>query len=100
MADSPDLQSIRKHVMIAFALTVIGAAAGEWIKAMLFPELQTVTSHLITLVIASIVAVVAARWIIRGQTELYERVTEETSARARLEELQGQLIERTVELED
>jgi diguanylate cyclase (GGDEF)-like protein/PAS domain S-box-containing protein len=100
MSDSLDLQSIRKQVRIAFALTVVGAAVGEWIKAMLFPELQTITSHLITMVMASIAAMVGARWIIRGQKELHERVTAETSARARLEELQGQLIERTVELED
>jgi diguanylate cyclase (GGDEF)-like protein/PAS domain S-box-containing protein len=100
MADSPDLQSIRKHVTIAFALTVVGAAAGEWLKAMLYPERQNIASHLITLVIASVVGTIAARWVIRRQTELHERITAATSERERLEELQSQLIERTVELED
>ena len=53
MSDSTDLQSIRKHVAVAFALTVVAAVAGEWLKAMLFPERQNVASHLITLAIAA-----------------------------------------------
>ena len=100
MTNSTDLQSIRKHVTVAFGLTVVGAAAGEWLKAMLFPERQNLASHLISLLIAALVATIAARWILRRQGELHERVTAESSARARLEELQSQLIERTVELED
>src|SRR5580700_11344061 len=100
MTNSRDLLAIRKHVIVAFSLTVVGAAVGEWLKAMLFPERQDIVSHLITMAIAAIAGTIGARWVLRRQAELHERVTAETTARARLEELQTQLIERTVELED
>src|ERR1700681_119536 len=94
-----DLQDLRQRVRIGFALTVLGAASGEWLKAMIFPERQDILSHAITMVIATAVGTVAALWVLRRQADLQQRMTAEMIARTRLEELQAQLIERTVELE-
>lgn len=100
MTGFPDFLAIRKHVRVAFLLTVVGVMVAEWIKAMLFPERQDIVSHLISIVIAVGVGMLTARWVLSLMTDLHQRASEETAARAKLEELQVQLIERTVELED
>ena len=100
MADGPDLASLRTSVATAFALTVAGAAGAEWLKAMLFPERQDLASHAITMVLAAGTALLGARRVMRHKEDLHARYTAESTARAKLEQLQSQFIERTVELED
>jgi diguanylate cyclase (GGDEF)-like protein/PAS domain S-box-containing protein len=95
-----DLKDLRERVRLGFILTVLGAAAGEWVKAMLFPERQDILSHAITMGTVTVVGTLAAIWVLRRQGELEKRMTAEMIARTKLEELQAQLIERTVELED
>ena len=56
--------------------------------------------QLIPLVLVLLAGSAAAWWVLRSRAHLSARVAEEAEARRRLEELQGRLLERTVELED
>ena len=56
--------------------------------------------QLIPLVLVLLAGSAAAWWVLRSRAHLSARVAEEAEARWRLEELQGRLLERTVELED
>jgi diguanylate cyclase (GGDEF)-like protein/PAS domain S-box-containing protein len=56
--------------------------------------------QLIPLVLVLLAGSAAAWWVLRSRARLSARVAEEAEARWRLEELQGRLLERTVELED
>jgi diguanylate cyclase (GGDEF)-like protein/PAS domain S-box-containing protein len=90
---------MRRHVAVAFVLTVAGISAGEALNELLFPGLRNLASHATTVAFAALVGTVAAWWILRRQAQLDQRVTEEAGARKRLEELQAELIARTADLE-
>ncbi len=98
LAASPT--NIRRFVAIAFALTVAGAASIEWLMDALFPATRHTTSRLLTIAVTAAIGTVAAWWALRRQAGLLRRVAEESTARMRLQELQAQLLQRTVDLED
>ena len=58
------------------------------------------TTPQIALVVTLLAGAAAAWWVLRSRARLSARVAEEAEARRQLEELQGRLLERTVELED
>lgn len=94
---TPDL---RKRVAAAFFVTVAGIAGGMTLQHLLFPGLPPLGSRVITAGFAGLLGAVAAWWSYRRQAQLHHRVAEEKGARNRLEELQAELLRRTVDLED
>ncbi len=91
---------LRKRVAVAFLVTVAGIAAAEALQYLLFPQLRILASRVITAAFAGLLGAVAAWWTYRRQAQLHVRVAEHEDARTRLEELQAELLRRTVDLED
>jgi len=73
---SPQTSRIRKHVAVAFLLTVAGISAGETLEALLFPEPRKLASHVVTVAFAALVGTVAVWWTLRRQAREQLRATE------------------------
>jgi signal transduction histidine kinase/CheY-like chemotaxis protein len=100
--DTPAI-STRRGVVIATAITFGVMAAFETIKEVIVVgggfAMTRVQSHVVTVIVSTLVAAIGAAIALRRQSRLSARVAEESSARARLEEVQRRLVQRTAELE-